>query len=171
MSTGYSAMQESVEKNKEGFTKRQVEHATRARSGYHMAGAPDMKVFKLAVRSGLFKNCPIEEKDIVNADKIYGPSVSAIKGKTKRPTPTAAVDDWVEIPRELVMHNEEWDLCVWSVLVWIILLVPQFIWVHSCEQISIQDHSSSPSTIGTQFTHTFGACHIFYHRNDLLGHR
>src|SRR5210317_317192 len=46
MSTGYSAMQESVEKSKEGFTKRQVERATRARSGYHMAGAPDMKVFK-----------------------------------------------------------------------------------------------------------------------------
>src|SRR6056300_1607942 len=43
MSTGYSAMQESVEKNKEGFTKRQVECANRARSGYHMAGAPDMK--------------------------------------------------------------------------------------------------------------------------------
>src|SRR6056300_1919923 len=32
MSTGYSAMQESVEKNKEGFTKRQVERATHSRT-------------------------------------------------------------------------------------------------------------------------------------------
>ena len=109
--TGYCAMQ-TVEKNKEGFTKKQVERANRARSGYHAVGAPDLKAFKLAVRSGLFKNCPIEEKDIVVAEKIYGPSASVLKGKTKRPTPNAIVDDWIEIPRELTMENEEIDLCI-----------------------------------------------------------
>ena len=74
-----------------------------------------MKVFKLAVRTGLFKNCPIEEKDVANAEKIYGPSTSAIKGKTKRPTPDTVIDDWVEIPRDLTMHNEHLDVCLEAV--------------------------------------------------------
>ena len=77
-----------------------------------MAGAPDMKAFKLAVRSGLFKNCPIEEADINNAEKIYGPSASAIKGKTKRPQPEAIRDDWIEVPRELIANNINIDLCI-----------------------------------------------------------
>ena len=110
-STGYSAVQ-SVLANKEGFTKKQVELANRARSAYHMAGAPDMKAFKLAVRSGLFKNCPIEETDITVAEKIYGPSASAIKGKTQRPQPEAIRDDWIEVPRELVVNNMDIDLCI-----------------------------------------------------------
>lgn len=110
-STGYSAVQ-SVLKNKEGFTKKQVELANRARSAYHMAGAPDMKTFKLAVRSGMFKNCPIEESDITMAEKIYGPSASAMKGKTRRPQPEAIREDWIEIPRELTMNNMKLDLCI-----------------------------------------------------------
>ena len=35
-----------------------------------------------------------------------------IKGKTKRPTPEPIVNDWVEIPEELTMHNSEIDLCI-----------------------------------------------------------
>ena len=111
VSFGYCMVQ-TVAENMEGFTKKQVKRATEARSAYHMAGAPDMKTFQLAVRSGLFKNCPLEERDIVNAEKIYGPSVSAIKGKTKRPTPDAIVDNWIEIPSELIARNEEIDLCI-----------------------------------------------------------
>ena len=110
-STGYNAVQ-SVAENMEGFTKKQVARATKARSGMHMAGAPNSRVFAISVRSGLFKNCPIEEADIKAADKIYGPSASMIKGKTKRPTPEAIVDDWVEIPPELIHNNQELDLAI-----------------------------------------------------------
>ena len=109
--SGYCGLQ-SVEKNKEGYTKRQVEGALAARSGYYMVGAPDMNKFKLAVRAGMFKNCPLTESDIVVADKIYGPSVSALKGKNKRPTPRRVVDDWIEIPKELLDMNRKIDLCV-----------------------------------------------------------
>ncbi|CAJ1964146.1 unnamed protein product [Cylindrotheca closterium] len=82
----YSGLQ-TVKKNIEAYTSRQVDRANAARSGYHMGGAPGIEAFKVAVRSGLFKNCPIREEDIVIADKIYGPSASVLKGKTKRPTP------------------------------------------------------------------------------------
>ena len=45
---GYSALQ-TVDKNKEGFTKKQVKRAEIARSGYHMLGAIDPKLFKMAL--------------------------------------------------------------------------------------------------------------------------
>ncbi|CAJ1945755.1 unnamed protein product [Cylindrotheca closterium] len=105
----YSGLQ-TVKKNIEGYTPRQVDQANAARSGYHMGGAPGIEAFKVAVCSGLFKNCPIREEDIVIADKIYGPSASVLKGKTKRPTPEAVWDDWVEIPHELLVHNVDLNL-------------------------------------------------------------
>ncbi|CAJ1941020.1 unnamed protein product, partial [Cylindrotheca closterium] len=46
---GYCALQ-SVEKNKEGFTNKQVKRANVAQSGYHMMGAPGAELFKLAIR-------------------------------------------------------------------------------------------------------------------------
>src|SRR6056300_1475608 len=108
---GYCALQ-SVEKNKEGYTKRQVERANVARSGYHMMGAPDPKLFKLAIRGNFFKNCPITEEDVIIAEKIYGPSASTLKGKRKRKTPEAVVDDWIDMPKELLEHNSTLDLCI-----------------------------------------------------------
>ncbi|CAJ1944663.1 unnamed protein product [Cylindrotheca closterium] len=108
---GYCALQ-SVEKNKEGFTNKQVKRANVARSGYHMMGAPGAELFKLAIRGNFFKNCPITEEDVNISEKIYGPSVSTIKGKQKRPTPKAVVDDWIEMPKELLKHNLNLDLCI-----------------------------------------------------------
>ena len=108
---GYSGLQ-TVEKNKEGFTKRQVKRANIARSGYHMLGAIDPKLFKMAIRGNFFKNCPITEEDLDVADKIYGPSASTLKGKTKRKTPDTVVDDWIEIPKELLEPNANLDLCI-----------------------------------------------------------
>ncbi|CAJ1943830.1 unnamed protein product, partial [Cylindrotheca closterium] len=51
---GYCALQ-SVEKNKEGFTNKQVKQANVAQSGYHMMGAPGAELFKLAIRGNFFK--------------------------------------------------------------------------------------------------------------------
>ncbi|CAJ1933988.1 unnamed protein product [Cylindrotheca closterium] len=51
---GYCALQ-SVEKNKEVFTNKQVKRANVARSGYHMMGAPGAELFKLAIRGNFFQ--------------------------------------------------------------------------------------------------------------------
>mmetsp|Transcript_41851 Transcript_41851/g.100870 ORF Transcript_41851/g.100870 Transcript_41851/m.100870 type:complete len:89 (+) Transcript_41851:254-520(+) len=73
-----------------------------------MAGAPGMDAFKIAVRSGLFKICPITEKGDSGQD--LRTSASVLKGKTKRPTPGKAQHDWIDIPPELTEHNQEIDL-------------------------------------------------------------
>src|SRR5210317_2447743 len=77
-----------------------------------MMGAPDPKLFKLAIRGNFFKNCPITEEDVIIAEKIYGPSASTLKGKRKRKTPEAVVDDWIDMPKELLEHNSTLDLCI-----------------------------------------------------------
>ncbi|CAJ1934588.1 unnamed protein product [Cylindrotheca closterium] len=96
---------QTVRENIEGFTDKQVERAIRARALYPMAGAPGVQAFRIAVRSGLFKNCNVNEEDAIIAEKIYGPGSSVLKGKTKRPTPEGARDDWIEIPKVLLIHN------------------------------------------------------------------
>ena len=40
------------------------------------------------------------------AEKAYGPDIGSIKGKTTRPRPKIAVDNMIEIPRELISIHE-----------------------------------------------------------------
>ncbi|CAJ1962153.1 unnamed protein product [Cylindrotheca closterium] len=60
----------TVQKNKEGFTPRQVKAAMEARSAMHILNAPSTKSLKYAIRSGLIKNCPITEEAINHAEAI-----------------------------------------------------------------------------------------------------
>ncbi|CAJ1960051.1 unnamed protein product [Cylindrotheca closterium] len=69
--SGSSGLQ-TVEKNMEGFTDREVKAANAARAGYNIAGTPDIVKFQHAVQTGLLKNCPIIVTDIKNANAIYG---------------------------------------------------------------------------------------------------
>ena len=103
---------DTVRSNKEGFTPAQLKAAEAARSAMHIVGAPDIKNIKYAIRGGLFKNCSITEEAINNAEKIYGPDGSTLKGKSTRPTTTKEVDDWIEIPEELYERNQKLELCI-----------------------------------------------------------
>ena len=50
--------------------------------------------------------------DIILAEKIFGPDVASLKGKTVRQTSTPVVADIIEIPRELIAAHEEVELCI-----------------------------------------------------------
>lgn len=74
--SGYAGLQ-TAEKNKKGFAYREVKAADATRTGYHIAGAPNITaLFKHAVRTVLLKNCHITVSDITIAQAIYGPSTS-----------------------------------------------------------------------------------------------
>ncbi|CAJ1948825.1 unnamed protein product [Cylindrotheca closterium] len=95
----------TVQKNKEGFTPRQVKAAMEARSAMHILNAPSTKSLKYAIRSGLIKNCPITEEAINHAKVIFGPDASTLKGKSTRPTPKKMYGDFFSPPEELYQHN------------------------------------------------------------------
>jgi hypothetical protein len=57
-------------------------------------------------------NNPVTTDDINLAEKIFGRDIGAIKGKTTRRKPVPVVDDYIEIPRELIASQYAVKLCV-----------------------------------------------------------
>ena len=109
--TGGQHMQ-SVKKQLEGFTKREVERADQARKFYHMVGAPTLENLKMVIRQNLFKNCPVTTQDVNLAEKIFGSDISTLKGRSTRPRPEVMIDDSIDIPEELIRGNESIDLAI-----------------------------------------------------------
>ena len=92
----------TVRDNFEGFTKRQIKQAIKARRLMGMIGAPTEREYQGLVRLNLLKDCPISNTDIINANKIFGPDLANIRGKTVRRKPARVQTEYVDIPREIL---------------------------------------------------------------------
>ena len=57
-------------------------------------------------------NNPVTTKDIVIAEKIFGPDVGNLKGKSTRRNPIPVVDNHIEIPRDLIRSQQGVHLCI-----------------------------------------------------------
>jgi hypothetical protein len=73
---------DSVEENKLLYTDRQFERAKQARQLYHALGTPSTNDFKAIITMNAIKNLPVTINDINLAEKIFGPDIGALKGKT-----------------------------------------------------------------------------------------
>ena len=102
----------TVEENKTFFTQRQFERAKRARDLYHALGTPSINDFKAILRMNSINNNPVTTDDIKIAEKIFGPDIGALKGKSTRRKPAPVVDDYIEIPKELFTAQREVTLCM-----------------------------------------------------------
>ena len=60
----------------------------------------------MMIRQNIIQNFPVTVEDIEMAEKIFGPDVSTLKVKTTRQRPKVVVDDFIEIPIELVNNNQ-----------------------------------------------------------------
>jgi hypothetical protein len=72
---------QTVRRNYEGFTKKQVQRATLARRIMGMIGAPTEREYQGLVRINFLQDCPITPSDIANAHNIFGPDLANIRGK------------------------------------------------------------------------------------------
>ena len=106
------ALLTTVSGNKEGFTKRQIKDAERARSLYAALSYPSHKDFRWVIRSNQIKDCPVTVQDVDNAFKIWGKNIAALKGKTVRGKPMPVARDFVKVPTELMkLHKEVFLTC------------------------------------------------------------
>ena len=95
----------TVEENKARFSERQVQRATKAYELYAKIGCPSVNEFKALVRNHLINNCPVTIEDILIAEKIYGPDVSGLKGKTTRRKPPRVETDYVALPPDILKNH------------------------------------------------------------------
>ena len=102
----------SVEENKMGYTKRQFEDAKRARRLYHIVGCPTVENFKHILRQNIIKNCPVTIEDVNIAERIFGPDIGALKGKTVHKSPIRVKEDLVEVPPELKDKHKNLIFCM-----------------------------------------------------------
>ena len=47
------------------------------------------------------KNNPVTIEDVKIAEKVFGPDVATLKGKSTRPKPRQMINDKIEIPKEI----------------------------------------------------------------------
>ncbi len=92
----------TVRNNYEGFTKKEIALANEARKAMAKIGHPTEREFTKMVRHKMITNCPITAKDIANANKIFGPDLPGMRGKTTQVKPEAVKTMYVEIPRNIV---------------------------------------------------------------------
>ena len=91
----------TVEDNMKPFSKRQIIAAEKARTLLAGMAFPSDHDYKWILRSNQVQECPVTPEDAMIADKIWGPDVPSLKGKTTRKTPPAVPSDIVEIPVEI----------------------------------------------------------------------
>ena len=91
----------TVEENKTYYSKAQVKRAELARATLFKIGLPSVRDFKHLIRYNLINNCPVTLKDVDLAERIFGPSIANLKGKTTRTRPTPVRQDIVSIPEAL----------------------------------------------------------------------
>ncbi|KMZ58833.1 hypothetical protein ZOSMA_7339G00010, partial [Zostera marina] len=100
--SGDVAFVNTVEDNKQSFTKRQIKDAEVARTLYSNVAYPSMNDFRWMVRHNQIKDCPVTVADIDVAEKIWGKNIAALKGKTVRQKPEPVKEDYIEVPKELL---------------------------------------------------------------------
>ena len=86
-STNNLSLTQTVAKNKEFFTKRDVQGADKARVLQSVIGWPSTTKFNHIINSNLINNCPINVDDVKRADVIYAPPTPLLQGNMTRSTP------------------------------------------------------------------------------------
>ena len=90
----------TVKENMEGFTAKEIAGAKAARDLYRHFQCPGFEAFKALLKMNSIQDCPVTAQDAINAEKIYGPDVGLLKGKSRRPKQAAHNNEWIEIPKE-----------------------------------------------------------------------
>jgi hypothetical protein len=67
---------------------------------------------KAIIWMNAIKNNPVTTEDVDIAEKIFGPDLATLKGKTTCHAPVPVSEDRIEIPRELIMAQYSVTLCL-----------------------------------------------------------
>ncbi len=80
--TEHTMLVETVQGNYKGYTKNNILKAKKVRRVQEIMGNPSNKDYKGVVSNHLISNCPVTHASITNAQTIFSPDLSSIRGKT-----------------------------------------------------------------------------------------
>ena len=89
------------EENNEGHTKYEVLKAEEAWRLQNLMRSPSQRDFEGMVHHNLIKNCLVDQNDVTNVCKIFGPELAGVRGKTMQKKPKRVITDYVDIPMEI----------------------------------------------------------------------
>jgi hypothetical protein len=91
----------TVADNQYKYSNRDYSRASLARKIQRIIGRPSTQQFLYILRHNLLPNCPIQPRDVVAADDIFGPDMGSLKGKQVRENPDPVETIITEIPTTL----------------------------------------------------------------------
>ena len=103
---------QSVEENMKFHTPREIKSAKRARDLLAAVGFPTTADLKTAIATNAIANLKVTTRDVDLAEKIFGPDLGTLKGKTTRRKPLPMVSDQIAIPPQLYENREFIELCI-----------------------------------------------------------
>jgi hypothetical protein len=71
-----------------------------------------MNNFKSLLEINVIQNFPVTVEDVNISEKIFGPDMSSLKGKSTRGEPKPVRSDFIEIPKKRITKHHDIDLCM-----------------------------------------------------------
>jgi hypothetical protein len=99
-------MVNTVEDNGTKYSQRDYSKAELARKIQKIIGRPSTKTFLSIVDNNLLPNCPVTRDDIIAAERIFGPEVGSLKGKTVRKASATVKAEQLAIPTSILSRYQ-----------------------------------------------------------------
>ena len=103
---------QTVNSNKEFFTKSEIDKADKARLLQSQIGWPSTQAFTKYINNNLITNSGITGDDINRAHVIYGPPIPILKGKMKRIKPASKNISRLPLPPPILKHHPNLQLFI-----------------------------------------------------------
>ena len=98
-------------KQNKGFSKCKYKRALAERKLYHVVGVTTLRNLKMMIRKDIIQNFTVMVVDIEISEKIFGPDYSTLKVTTTRKLLKVVVDNFIEMPREIIDNGQ--NLILW----------------------------------------------------------
>ena len=78
-----------------------------ARKIQKIIGRPTTRAFIHFIENNLLPNCPVNCRDVLRAEQIFGPDLGALKRKTVRRQPPRVEVEEISLPPTIQQHYQE----------------------------------------------------------------
>jgi hypothetical protein len=103
---------QTLQSNMEGYTRHEVKEPRAAREAQAMLVHPTDQEFLGMVCSGMIFNCPVTPTAVQNTNRIFGPNLAEVRGRTVRRPPGSMTTNHIKIPRKILEQQQRVTLAV-----------------------------------------------------------